>query len=219
MDRETTRFGSLSFAEHAILLVKTRLFRLLRTLMTRNWPKYLNQVVTAINKSPNSAIGGLAPARIQSREDGTIIDEKIGYNKDTPPEIQNRNQKNYEKGKGRSDRIQVGNYVYLDFNPSTMDKSFDTKRNEIYRVIRVDAGKDPPLYKLADLMKQPLEDYYYADQLMKTTKPKRSEYFAVEKIVGQKTFRGKEYVKVKYLHYKDKFNRWIPKENMLKGYK
>ena len=198
--------------------MKTRLFRLLRTLMTKNWPRYLNHIVRAINHSPNSAIGGLTPALIKSPADGTIIDETIGLKMDTPVETQKRNQIAYEKEKGKN-HIQVGNYVYVDFPPKPMDKSFDTKRNQIYRVTRVDAGKQPPIYKLADLMKEPVKGNFYADELLKTSKPKRHEYFAVEKIVGQKTVRGKEYVRVKYLHYKDKFNKWIPKENLLKGAK
>ncbi len=205
-----------SFAEHGILLVKTRLFRLLRTLMTQNWPKYLKQVTRAINNSPNSAIGGLKPAQIKSREDGVLIDKKIGVKLDVPVEEQKKNQKQYEKNRTL---LQVGNFVYLDFPPSTLGKSFDTKRNEIYRIRRVDAGKTPALYKLEDLKKAPVKGYYYGKQLLKTTQPKKGEYFAIERIIGEKTIRGRDYVRVKYQHYGNKFNKWLPKENVVKGTK
>ncbi len=149
-----------------------------------------------------------------------MIDEAIGLKIDTPVQSQKKNQVAYEKGPGRKGRIQVGNYVYLDFAPTgAMDKGFDTKRNQIFRVIRIDAGKTPVLYKLEDLKKEPLKGYYYAEQLSKTAKPKAKEYFAVEKILGEKKIRGKEYVRVKYLHYSNKFNRWVPKENVLRGEK
>ncbi len=210
----TTKF--VSFAEHGILLVKTRLFRLLRTLMTQNWPRYLNQVTLAINNSPNSAIGGLKPALIKSREDGVLIDRKIGFKLDTPVELQKQKQREYEKDRSQ---LQVGNFVYLDFPPSTMAKSFDTRRNEIFRVRRVDAGKSPPLYKLEDLKKVPVKGYYYAKQLLKTSKPKKGEFFTIEKIVKEKMLRGRPFVLVKYLHYGNQFNKWIPKENILKGAK
>ncbi len=156
---------------------------------------------------------------IQSSEDGPLIDEAIGLKMDTPVAIQKKNQTRYEKGDGKKTRIQVGQYVYLDFAPKAMDKSFDTKRNEIFKVIRIDAGKQPVLYKLADLKNTPLKGYYYAGQLAKTTKPKSHEYFTIEKIVGEKKVRGKEYVRVKYLHYGEKFNRWLPKANVVKGAK
>ncbi len=184
--------------------------------MTRNWPKYLNRVTAAINNSPNSAIGGLKPSLIRRPEDGVLIDRKIGFNQEVPVQLQKRNQIEYERNRNK---LQVGNFVYLDFSPSALGKSFDTRRNEIYQISRVDAGKSPPLYKLQDLMKAPLKGYYYGTQLLKTTKPKNKEFFAVESIIGEKTINGREYVRVKYQHYSNKFNKWIPKENILKGAK
>ncbi len=182
--------------------------------MTKNWPRYINKVVTAINKSPNSAIGGLRPYDIQSPEDGVLIDERIGVKEDVPVAEQIANQRRYEQDKSK---LQVGNYVYLDFKPKALDKSFDTRRNQIFRVVRIDAGKKVPLFKLVDLLKAPVKGYFYREELLKTRKPRMGEDFKVEDIVGEKTVRGKEYVRVKYLHYGDKFNKWILKKNLIKG--
>ncbi len=203
----------ISFAEHAILLVKTRLFWLLRTRLTKNWPKYLSHVVKAINNSPNSAIGGLRPSQINSPMDDPKIDEAIGYKPDVSVEKQKQNQLAYEKQKKN---LQVGNYVFLDFTPSKFQKSFDTKRNQIFRISRVDAGKTPPLYKLKDLKGVAIKGYYYAQQLAKTSRPKRGEFFAVEKILEEKEKRGEPYILVKYLHYGPQYNRWIPRKNLLR---
>ncbi len=201
-----------SFAEHGILLVKTRLFRLLRTRLTKNWPKYLQHIVNAINNSPNSAIGGLRPSQIHSPMDDPLIDKTIGYKPDVSVEEQKQNQLAYEKKKNN---LQVGNYVFLDFLPSKFAKSFDTKRSQIFRISRVDAGKSPPLYQLTDLKGVLMKGYYYAEQLAKTSRPRRGEFFAVEKIIEEKEKRGQPYILVKYLHYGPQYNRWIPKKNLL----
>ena len=182
--------------------------------MTQNWPKFLGSVVKAINNSPNSAIGGIRPASISSPTDDPLIDHAIGYQPDVPVGIQKANQKQYERNKSE---LQVGNYVFLDFVPKVMTKSFHTKRNQIFRISRVDAGKTPVLYKLEDLMGAEITGYYYKEQLAKTTRPKKGEFFKVEKILAHETRRGKEYVYVKYLHYGPKFNRWILKTNLLVG--
>ncbi len=184
----------------------------MRTLMTENWPKYLRSVVQAINNSPNTAIGGLCPSSIKSPMDDPKIDEKIGFHDDIPVETQKKNQKQYEKNKKK---LQVGNYVYLDFVPTALSKSFDTKRSQIFRIVRVDAGKQPPLYKLEDLKHDPVKGYYYASQLQKTERPKKGEFFKVEKVLGEKMIRGERYIHVKYLHYGPKFNRWIKEKNLL----
>ena len=112
-----------SFAEYAIHLVKTRLFRLLRTLMSKDWPTYLQQIVTAINSSPNSAIGGLRPIDIKSPDDTPIVDQKIGIPEDIPFEKQENNQQAYEKDQNK---LQKGDYVYADFGPMTFEKGYDS---------------------------------------------------------------------------------------------
>ncbi len=184
----------------------------MRTLMTQNWPKYLESVVQAINNSPNIAIGGLRPSTIKSPMDDPKIDERLGFKDDIPIETQKKNQKIYEKQKKK---LQVGNYVFLDFVPTAFSKSFDTKRSQIFRIIRIDAGKKPELFTLEDLNHDIVEGSYYASQLQKTDRPKKGEFFKVEKILDEEVRKGIPYVRVKYLHYGPKFNRWIRKSNLL----
>ncbi len=103
--------------------MKRRLYRLCRTLLTHNWPKYLTATVKAINETPNSAIGYLKPNDIRSSTDDPKIDQAIGFPTETSFEKQMENQKAYEKN---TKLLQVGDHVYLDFPPSTMEKGFDT---------------------------------------------------------------------------------------------
>ncbi len=112
-----------SFAEYAIHLVKTRLYRLLRTLLSQNWPKYLGDIVKNINSSPNSALGGLRPVDIQHPVDAPTLDGKIGIPEDIPFEMQEMNQKAYEKKKSN---IQKGDHVYVDFGPDLFEKGYDS---------------------------------------------------------------------------------------------
>ncbi len=104
-------------------MVKRRLYRLCRSLLTNDWPKYLQKIVSALNNTPNAAIGFLRPSEIKSPLDDPKIDSKIGVPEDTSFEEQRRNQKMYEENKKL---LQVGDHVYLDFPPSTMEKGFDS---------------------------------------------------------------------------------------------
>ena len=114
--------------------MKRRLYRLCRTLMTRDWPKYLNQAVRAINESPNAAIGFLRPIDINSPSDDPIVDGRVGVPEDVPYNIQQENQQKYEQNESN---LQKGDYVYLEFSPRPMEKGFDApvstaKIQEIY---------------------------------------------------------------------------------------
>ncbi len=202
-----------SFAEHSILLVKRRLFRLLRTLLTRDWPKYLENIVENLNSTPNSAIGGLKPNQINSRTDTPLIDHKIGFHPDESFETQTANQKEYEK-KRSPESLQVGNYVYVDFPPASFEKSFDTKNYQLFIVRKVDAGKQPVLYQVKDLRGKKVPGYFYREQLLKTERPRKGQYFRVEDILAEEEKNNKKYYLVKFLHYPSQYNRWLPEENV-----
>lgn len=112
-------------SEHSIHLIKTRLFRLLRALLTKAWPNYLQQVVNAINNSKNAAIGGLRPAEIKSNLDDVKIDNVVGLKHDVGFEEQIKNQAKYDRKKGT---LKSGDYVYVPAFPATpLEKSFDSK--------------------------------------------------------------------------------------------
>ena len=94
-----------------------------RSLLTENWPKFLQKVVKAINDTPNAAIGYLKPSQITSNLDDPKVDQAIGIAEDVSFKQQFKNQQDYEK---KTSNLQTNDYVYLDFPPSLMEKGFDT---------------------------------------------------------------------------------------------
>ncbi len=163
--------------------------------------------------------------------------KKIGIPEDVPVQQQKDNQKAYEHDRHL---LQVGDHVFLDFPPSTMEKGFDSpvsaspkklptflKKNvkfisfvlqnyQVYKIIRVDAGKSPTLYKLADILDGKVPGYYYKEQLVRTEAPKPENFFRIQDILKTEWRGNIKYHLVKYLHYPDKFNKWIPESDLLK---
>ena len=202
-----------SFAEHGIMLVKRRLFRLLRALLTKNWPKYLYTVARALNNTPNSAIGGLKPSIIKSRLDTPIVDRHIGFHPDVSFEKQVEHQEKYVLN---PKKLQSGAYVYVHFPPAPLGKSFDSRNYQLFQIERVDAGKNPPLYQIKDLLGEIQPGFFYREQLLLGEKPASGDFFRIEKILGQRQRNGKTEYLLKYLHYPNKFNQWVPESNFKK---
>lgn len=75
------------------------------------------------------------------------------------------------------------------------------------------AEVSPPMFKLQDLMNDAVPGQFYQEQLTKSPPPKASDYFFVEKVLGQKKIKGVLHYLVKYLYYPNKFNQYIPKSN------
>ena len=72
------------------------------------------------------------------------------------------------------------------------------------------------MYNVIDLLKDPVEAFYYREQLTKSEPPKASDYFFVEKILGKKKIKGVVHYLVKYLYYPNKFNSYVPASNLTK---
>ena len=87
---------------------------------------------------------------------------------------------------------------------------------QLYKISFIDAGKYPILYSLVDLMDAPIQGRYYKEQLTKGRKPTKSQFFRMEKILRTKKENGQKMHLVKYLHYPNKFNRWVYESDLLK---
>ena len=203
-----------AFAEHAIYLVKRRLYRLIRSLLSDNWYKYLLQVVKNLNDTPNSAIGNLKPNEIHSPDDDVKIDKKIGFKKLPSAQNLEDNEINYLKIK---DNLKPGDHVYLDFPSKPFDKSFDLQRGQLFIVKNVLAGEKPEIFYLIDLLKDPVPGTFYRQQLHKTKAPQSGDLFKVERVLQTKKVKGIVYSLVKYLGYPAKFNEWIKSTNLKEG--
>ena len=105
-------------------MVKRRVYRLCRSLLRKNWPKYFTQIVNSINNSPNAGIGFLRPSSITSPLDDPKVDLVKGVPEDVSFQDQEINQQRYEATGQKN--LQVGDHVYVDFAPSNLAKGFDS---------------------------------------------------------------------------------------------
>lgn len=64
-------------------------------------------------------------------------------------------------------------------------------------------------------MKDKVAGHFYKEELVKAPNIEYlNHFFEVETILKQKRLKKKLFYYVKYMFYPDKFNEWIPAENM-----
>jgi hypothetical protein len=89
------------------------------------------------------------------------------------------------------------------------------QRGELFKISHIEASLSPPLYSLVDLMNDKVDGRFYKEQLFRGSEPDyKTNFFEVEKVIGEKKIKGKKYFLVKFLYYGSKFNEFIPEENM-----
>lgn len=111
----------------------------LRSHLTQNWTKYIDQVVEGLNSIPLKRLGYLTPNSIKSEKDSVRVYEnlkkyEIPTKKEPTFTQQDENQKKYLKNtESNSSLLKVGDYVYLNFLPDAFSKSFDTQERNIFQ--------------------------------------------------------------------------------------
>lgn len=109
-------------------------------------------------------------------------------------------------------KLQKGDYVRISKDYGTFARGYNQQwTNEIFRIDAVTLH-DRPLYKLVDLQGEPIEGSFYPEEVQKVDEP---EVFKVQKVLRRRTNGKRKEIFVKWLGYPDKFNTWIP-ENQLK---
>ena len=113
-----------SVAEYGILLVKKKLYLLLRSQMSHEWSFYLQKVTDSLNNTPLKRLGWLTPNTIKNEASSVFVrnakkESGIETYENPTFEQQKQNQASYNGD------LKIGDYVYLDFDEKLFDKSFD----------------------------------------------------------------------------------------------
>jgi hypothetical protein len=117
-----------AIAEHAIFLVKRKLYFLMRSQKTRDWVSLLPTAVKLLNARPVKKIGNLAPKDIKTMFDDVKVQEALEDNCIEPvagPSFadQHANQELYIN----EGSYKPGTFVFLDKKETSFSKSFDVK--------------------------------------------------------------------------------------------
>ena len=105
-------------------------------------------------------------------------------------------------------KYKLGDYVRLSLEKRLFKKGYlNNFTEEIFAIDEV-ILRDPPVYKVKDLLDRPIEGTFYTEELQKVTK---TDVFRVEKVLGEKKVGRQIYYKVRWKGYSSDFDSWITK--------
>ena len=120
------KFGKnkASVAEYAILLVKRKLYMLLRSTLSNEWSLKIAQVTQNLNNTPLKRLGWKTPNSIHNEADSVAVDNAKKLHNIPIISLPSYQEQKANHESYKND-LKVGDYVYVDFDEKMFDKSFD----------------------------------------------------------------------------------------------
>ena len=176
--------------------LKTKMWKYFTHNHTYNYIDVLDQLLHSYNHTYHSSIKR-APADVTSENQRDVWFTLYGKmaNKKKKPCMFN-----------------VGDTVRVSKHKLTFEKGYETNWTEELFIVTECIPRDPPVYRIKDLLNEPIQGTFYAQELQRV-QPKNE--YAIEKILRKRKRKGKLEYEVKYKGYPSKFNQWIPVSRLI----
>jgi L-rhamnose mutarotase len=189
-------------AERANRSIKERLYRLFTERQTQRWIDVVQDIVKAINNSPNSSIGGMRPVDVTYENA-----EKLRSS------LKEKAEETFGQRRWREQRFHVGDVVRIEKHKHIFQKGYlPNFTSELFIVDRIRlVPSQPPTYKIRDMNGEIIQGWFYANDLCRFQQRKeKDKLYKIEKIIKKQKRNGAEYVYIKWRGYGPTYNSWIP---------
>ena len=187
-----------SIVERFNRTLKSKMYRYFTEQNTLVWINILPKLVSDYNNTKHRTIG-MAPSKVNARNMSTIL--KRLKQKNEP--IRRKRKKTAATASFKLDDI----VRVSRFKRPVFDKGYTGNWSE--ELFKITSLLPDAVYRLTDLMGEPIEGTFYAEELQKTKIP---DYARIERVLARKTRKsdGEKLLRVKWKGYSSKFNQWIP---------
>jgi hypothetical protein len=186
---------------------------------TRRWVDAIQQIVTGINQSPCSSIGGRRPVDVTFANQSAVHEEVV-----------TRTDEERSGARYSRPRFAIGDLVRIEKYKHRFEKGYTGNfTTEIFSVCEVRQTPSPVTYRLADTDGEQIRGWFYASDLslirlppgsgVKGTFKKSSSSslrdaqptWAIEHVLQERRRKGGVlYCLVKWRGFPDSQNSWIP---------
>lgn len=184
-----------SFVERLNRTIKTSMWKEFTKHNTRRWVDMLPKLISNYNRKKHGALGMSPESASKESNEVELWNEQFG--EVFLPSVS-------------KPKLKKGDMVRISRIRGTFEKGYlPGWSHELFFIAKV-LRTVPPTYKIVDWNKEPIEGSFYEQELQKTT----NDTFLIEDVVKTRVRNGKREAYVKYVGYDNKWNEWIPADNL-----
>ena len=190
-----------AMSEAFIKRLKLNLYRYMFYKNKYRWVDVLEQFTKIYNESIHSAIK-MSPKDAKNAERYVVWKNQF-YK---PPKRQNRPQKPL---KGIPFRFNINDKVKISVAKTKFTREWNEKfTNETFRIKSRKIMDGIPMYLLEDGTGDVIKGFFYEPEMTKVVVP-NDKLYKIEKVLKQRTRRGRKEQLVKFQGFSNKYNEWI----------
>lgn len=157
---------------------------------TKIWLNSYQKIIDSYNNTTHRSLGNISPNSVNDKNVGALLENML----------------HKSKIKTYKEQLKVGDFVRITTLKAHFSKgSKETFTDEVFKISEVKQG-NPKVYKLVDLMNEPITGSFY-DQELQLADPSQKR---VEKAINM----GKNKYKVQFKNWPKKFNTTINKAEL-----
>lgn len=201
-----------SVAERVIRTLRNKLYRFFQKQRSYRYVEQLQSIVEGYNKTKHRSLNYLAPIDITKENEAKVWDQMYS-------DRQGRQRKRIVKSsdkKARNESVfkfKLNDFVRLVFMRYSFQRDYQQKwTTELFKISDRYLKENIPIYKVVDMMDDPLVGSFYEWELLKADK--EQEFWRVESILKTRRRKGKKEFLIKWMGYSDKFSSWVPESDV-----
>ncbi|MEW8509096.1 MAG: hypothetical protein AB2598_20640 [Candidatus Thiodiazotropha sp.] len=199
-----------SIAERVIRTLRNKLYRVFQKQRSYRYIEILPDIVKGYNNTNHRSIG-MAPVEVTKDNEAVTWDRM--YNDQQQKKRRDRKEEGIKKPKKWRGKVlfkfKVGDYVRLAHSRYLFQRDYHQKwTTELFKVSERFLKENIALYRVVDLLNDPISGNFYSWELMKADQA--NEFWRVESILQSRKRKGKKEYLIKWEGYGDKFNSWVP---------
>ena len=123
----------------------------------------------------------------------------------------------YNTVRVRYPKYKVGDLVCVSRAKLVFKKAYESGWTlELFRILRISTERQPPVYTLEDLDGEPIEGFFYEEELSRVEKDLNTASFQIDEILNTKGKGKNKTYFISWKGYPNKFNSWVSANNLKK---